>query len=185
MMHFIVYDRVTGAILRAGGPVSPAEVGLQAVADRNEAVLAAGPDALVTVETAPGVHSATINVASVKAGLCDAIDVAAGAARLAHITAIPGQEETYRRKEAEARGWRREAPAGSAPFLEREASLSGLTLADLVAEVLTIADAWEGLAVEIEACRMSAKRAVMAATDIITMVDAAAIDWTAFSGKDV
>lgn len=113
-----------------------------------------------------------------EAGLHRAIDDQAGAFRKQFITDVPGQQQTYAEKEAEARSYQAGGAAG--PFLTAEAAARGIPIADVAAEIIATADFWRGLAALIEAHRIAAKRAVTAArleSDWPAMDAAASVDW--------
>ena len=110
------------------------------------------------------------------------IDAEAGAFRSRFITDVPGQQQTYAEKEAEARVWRPEAEPGDFPFLTAEASARGVPIADVVALIIATADAWRLLGAAIEGARMGAKAGVSAArqaSDWAGMDAAATVDWEA------
>lgn len=94
------------------------------------------------------------------------VDNAAGAARLRYITSVPGQAETYIRKEQQARTWAASGYTGAAPsFIAAEATALGLDPQDVADEIIATADDWEnGKGPEIEAARLQGKAAVRAAT---------------------
>lgn len=90
------------------------------------------------------------------------IDREAATARERFITAIPGQEATYLRKETEARDVL-SGGAGPHPYLDAEAVALEMTVTALAQEVVDQAAAWDAANVRIEALRRSAKIAVDAA----------------------
>jgi hypothetical protein len=89
------------------------------------------------------------------------IDTAAGQARLKYITAVPGQAETYQRKEQQAREWAGASFAGAAPsFIAVEASARGLDAQTLAETIIQRADYWVYVkGPEIEGCRLKWKDA--------------------------
>lgn len=114
-----------------------------------------------------------------EASLHGLIDAEAGAFRTRFITDVPGQQQTYAEKEAEARAWSAN-PDGTYPFLAAEAAARSISVADVAAEIIATADAWRGLGALIEATRIAAKRAVTAARaagDWAAMTSAGDIDW--------
>lgn len=112
------------------------------------------------------------------------IDAAAGAFRTRFITDVPGQQQTYAEKEAEARAWTSEADPADFPFLTAEAAARGVPIADVVALVIGTANAWRVLGAAIEGTRMGAKAGVTAArqaNDWAAMEMAATVDWEALA----
>lgn len=98
------------------------------------------------------------------------IDAAAGAARSRHITIAPGQAETYLAKAAEARAYLDAgAPADldAWPWVRADAAAFGVSGATAATAILANQQAWIGLGAEIEAIRLTAKRAVDAAQTAI------------------
>ena len=95
------------------------------------------------------------------------VDGAAGQARLRYITSVPGQAETYTRKETQARTWAAAGFTGPAPsFIAAEATALGVTPQSVAENVIALADSWEnGKGPEIEAARIGGKAAITAATD--------------------
>lgn len=112
-----------------------------------------------------------------KAMLGAQIDAGAGALRARYITDVPGQAQTYERKEREARTWTDGADDADFPFLGTEASVRGITTAEVRAEVMAQVNALTPLAALIEAHRMAAKKGIEAAATLPAIVDAAAVDW--------
>lgn len=106
------------------------------------------------------------------------IDAGAGATRLLFITDIPGQQTTYKRKEEQARAYLVDQ-GGTYPLLEAEATATDRTVADLVAEVVAIADYWIALDDAIEAARRGAKHALKSASTLDTKRAASIVDWPA------
>lgn len=108
------------------------------------------------------------------------VDGAAGQARLRYITSVPGQAETYTRKETQARTWAAAGFTGPAPsFIAAEAAVLGVTPQSVAENVIALADSWEnGKGPEIEAARIGGKAAITAATDAAGIESAmqAAID---------
>ena len=108
------------------------------------------------------------------------IDVAAGAERSKYITDVPGQAQTYQRKEDEARRWSEGDEAAHPelyPFMIAEADMRGVPIEQVRDEILAQVNALAPLAAMIEAKRICAKRAVDAAEDIPGIAGAAAVDW--------
>lgn len=102
--------------------------------------------------------------------MCDRIDRRAGEIRLRFKSGGEGQDAVYLMKQAEAEACLAAAAAGAAPsgaypMLEAEV---GITAADVVAVAQAVAAkaaAWRLLSAAIEARRLAAKAAVLAATD--------------------
>jgi hypothetical protein len=120
-------------------------------------------------------------LAGVEADLHARIDAEAGAFRTRFITAVPGQELTYQRKEAEAWAWVTvEAPdLADYPFLAAEAAATGSAPGDAAAAIIAAAEMWAAIGSAIEGARIGAKRAVTAAADAPAKAAAAVVDWEA------
>lgn len=112
------------------------------------------------------------------------IDADCGRFRSRFITTTPGQEMTYLEKERQARDWAAAADPQDAdyPMIAGEAAARGITLAAQVALVIAQADAWRLLGAAIEAARMGAKAAVIAATTEADKIAAAQVDWEGLLG---
>ncbi len=95
------------------------------------------------------------------------IDSSAGKARLRYITSIPGQAETYQRKEQQARDWAATDFAGDPPsFIAAEASALEVSPTTVANDVIATADFWVNTkGPQIEACRRKWKVRVEAETD--------------------
>lgn len=93
------------------------------------------------------------------------IDEVAGRVRLRYITSVPGQAETYTRKEAQARAWVAVGFSGPAPsFIAAEAVALGVPPQQVAEEVISLADFWEqAKGPQIEATRIAGKATVRAA----------------------
>ena len=109
------------------------------------------------------------------------IDAQAEAVRQSILTPGAGQAMTYQRKEAEARAWSLNNDT-TTPFLSAEADARGMTIADLAAEVIQLADAWVATGATIEGLRMGAKAAVGRAATLGAIVAAGKVDWSALNG---
>jgi hypothetical protein len=109
------------------------------------------------------------------------IDAQAEAIRQSILTPGAGQAMTYQRKEAEARAWSLDNDT-TTPFLTAEAGARGMTLADLAAEIITLADAWVAIGAAIEGLRMGAKAAVGRAANLGAIVAAGKVDWSILNG---
>lgn len=101
------------------------------------------------------------------------VDEFAGTARLRYITSVPGQAETYQKKELQAREWAASSFAGDAPsFIAAEASALGQDPQALASEVIGLADYWSNVkGPAIEAARRKWKVTIEAATDPSTIPD--------------
>ena len=99
----------------------------------------------------------------------DRIDQLAGKARLRYITSVPGQAETYTKKEEQARTWAATGFVGDAPsFIAAEATALGRTPQSVATEIIGLADYWaNSKGPQIEACRRKWKVAVESATSVI------------------
>lgn len=104
-----------------------------------------------------------------------AIDSAAGQTRLKYITSVPGQAETYQRKEQQAREWAAVGFVGQAPsFIAAEAEALSVSPQSVASEVIQLADYWANVkGPEIEAARRKWKVAVEAAGTDLSAIDAA------------
>lgn len=96
------------------------------------------------------------------ASALDAVDFAAGRARLKYITSVPGQAETYQRKEQQARQWHAAAFEGPPPsFIAAEAEALGVHPLEVANEIIAMADFWSEIkGPQIEACRRKWKVAI-------------------------
>lgn len=98
----------------------------------------------------------------------DQIDQAAGTVRLRYITSVPGQAETYQRKEQQAREWKAAGYAGTPPvFVAAEAAALGQDPVDVADYIIETADQWGNFkGPQIEATRRKWKVAIeQAGTD--------------------
>lgn len=90
------------------------------------------------------------------------IDNEAGNTRLRYITSVPGQSETYQRKEQQAREWKAAGYAGTPPvFVATEAEVLGQDPVDVANYIIETADQWANLkGPQIEATRRKWKVAI-------------------------
>lgn len=90
------------------------------------------------------------------------IDNEAGNTRLRYITSVPGQSETYQRKEQQAREWKAAGYAGTPPvFVATEAEALGQDPVDVANYIIETADQWANLkGPQIEATRRKWKVAI-------------------------
>ena len=121
----------------------------------------------------------TIQLA-VNVGL-DEIDRCAGQARLRYITSVPGQAETYAKKEEQARAWASAAYWGDPPsFIAAEAEALNVTPQSVAEEVIALADFWANVkGPQIEATRRKWKVSLEGAhtpSEVDSMVEAARVE---------
>lgn len=123
----------------------------------------------------------TLNFVGVEEWLRAKIDNEAGAMRKLYITDVPGQAQTYERKEREARAWTagdETANPGNYPFMIAEATVRGVPIAQVKAEIMAQVNALVPFAALIEAYRVAAKLAVAAAQpNLRDMAVAGSVDW--------
>ncbi|WP_051272990.1 hypothetical protein [Sphingomonas phyllosphaerae] len=167
MEYWIIYHVATGELLIRGS------------GERGSAAQQQLPDGTAIIAVPQKVVAQPeIDLAALRAACIYSVDVEAEAARGRFLTAGSGQAMTYTRKETEARAWTADNSIAT-PFLSAEANARGLTLADLIAEVIGQADAWVTIGAAIEARRMGAKAAIAAAATFGGIVAARNIDWSA------
>ncbi|NII59847.1 hypothetical protein [Sphingomonas aerolata] len=168
--YWIVYDVLSGADLwRGSGSLGSAAY--QQLP--NGAALITVPQAVIA--------QADVNLDLLRDYLALRIDGEAEAIRQRFLTPGAGQAMTYQRKEAEARVWSLDN-ASATPFLSAEASARGMTIADLAAEIIQLADAWVAIGAAIEGLRMGAKAAVGRAANLGEIVAASKVDWSVLNG---
>jgi hypothetical protein len=123
----------------------------------------------------------SLNFAGVEEWLRTKIDTEAGAMRKLYITDVPGQAQTYERKEREARSWTagdETANPGSYPFMIAEATVRAVPIEQVRDEIMAQVNALVPFAALIEAHRVAAKLAVAAAMpNLRDMVSAGSVDW--------
>ena len=136
--------------------------------------LPAGLAALVVPRAA--VEGETVNLEVIKADQARKVDIQAGAVRSLYYTDVPGQSQTYEKKEAEARSFVGGSTANH-PFMAAEAALRGVSVSQIQAEIMAQVNLLTPLAVAVESNRVVAKRNIAAATNIKEIVEAATIDW--------
>lgn len=96
------------------------------------------------------------------------VDNRAGKERLKYTSLqIPGQSEVYSRKYQEAVAWTADKTSPT-PYLTKEASATGKTLAQRVALVLATGEAWLTIDTAIEANRMGLKEEIIEAIALAT-----------------
>ncbi len=166
--YFVVYDNTTGAVRWRGE----------------------GPSGITSLQTPPPGLSAVkvpqaallgeeLDLAPMKAEAIEWIDARAEAIANRFLTPGSAQMATYLRKEAEARAWTPGADPTNFPFLSAVAAATDVTLEALVAEVLALADAWVTIGALIDATRMKAKKDVRDAPNLLALIAAANVDWSA------
>lgn len=166
MEAYYVYSLITGAVLYRGeGPPGTAA---RQVLQEGTAILMVPPSLLST----PG-----IDMGLLRDHMKDQIDAEAGAIRKLFITDVPGQAQTYERKEAEARRWQDGDDLTDFPFMAAEAEASGKSVAEICSSILTAVATLTPIAARIEGKRMAAKRAMDEAADLLALVNAKVIDW--------
>lgn len=101
-------------------------------------------------------------LASLTFDALDQIDQTAGKARLKYITSVPGQAETYQRKEQQAREWKAAGFTGTPPvFVAAEAQALGQDPVDVANYIIETADQWGNFkGPQIEATRRKWKVAI-------------------------
>lgn len=165
MEYWIVYDLVSGLERWRGSGVT------------GSAVTQVLPDGLGLVLVSPEVlQGIELDLDLLRAISAHRIDASAEAIRQRYLTPGAGQAMTYQRKEAEARAWIVDHDAAT-PFLSAEAPARGMTIADLAAEVIQLADTWTAIGSTIEGMRMGAKAAVARATTLGAIVEASKVEW--------
>ena len=142
--YFVICDMVTGAYRWGIG--NPGDALLQALPE--------GYAVLVVPEAA----YPALDLDIIRPDILAAVDFGAGATRSQFITVVPGQEATYLRKEQEARGWATGDDPATVPFLDAEATATGVSIDTLAATVIATADAWIVVGAKIEGARMGAKK---------------------------
>ena len=166
MEYWIVYDLASGAERWRGSGVTGAAAGQ---------VLSEGLGIVLVPSAALGGETLDLDVLRETAAA--SIDAQAEAMRQSILTPGAGQAMTYQRKEAEARAWSLDNDTIT-PFLSAEAGARGLTIADLAAEIIQLADAWVAVGAAIEGLRMGAKAAVRRAANLGAIVAAGTVDWS-------
>lgn len=127
-------------------------------------------------------NSLPVDLAIVKDFYCARIDAGAGDARSRFITDVPGQAQTYEKKEAEARAWTAGDDAAHPeryPFMLAEAVATGQTIAEVRASIMAQVDLLTPIAARIEGARIAAKMSAQAAATIPEIAAAATVDWNA------
>lgn len=129
-----------------------------------------------------GMFTGTPDFTALRKYLSTQVDAGAGALRAMFITDVPGQAQTYERKEREARAWTEGANDADFPFLATEAAVREVEISAVQAEVMAQVNALTPMAALIEAHRMCAKTKIGAATTLPEIVAAAEVDWASVLG---
>lgn len=169
MEHWIIYDAVTGAPICPGSGL-PGTAAYQSLLEGTALMLV--PPQVMTSDWP------NLNFPVLRVHCAAGIDAEAEKVRGRFLTDGSGQAMTYQRKEIEARAWIADHDTAT-PFLSAEASARGLTIAELSAEVIALADAWVRIGSAIEGLRMGAKAALGRATTLRDIVAAITVDWSA------
>ena len=167
---WVVYDKTSGEELYRGSG-APGAAGYQTLPDGT---------ALIAVPMEV-VRSPALNLDALRDALSISIDNMAEQMRSRFVTALPAQIGTYVLKESAARAWLADNDA-STVMLAPEAAARGMTVAELAAEVIANANAWNELSGQIEGIRFGAKARVTSATTIGAMAEAAYVDWSQVGG---
>lgn len=173
--YFVKYSLETGQPT-GGGEGSAAQVREQAT--ETEGLIISDRPLMKWIEH----EGMTLNAPdpdAIRAALHRKVDVEAGSIRAQFITDVPGQAQTYEKKEDEAKRWTTGGDAPQFPFLAAEASVRGVTIDQVQEEVLAQVAMLTPLAALIEAHRIAAKIAVTEAATVGAMVAAASVDWVA------
>jgi hypothetical protein len=168
-------DDNTGAIVTAG--MSPTLEMAQAQLAGEGLSLFVVPDGTVA-----NVFSPEPDFSVLRGLLCQKIDGQAGDLRMRFITDVPGQAQTYEKKEREARTWTagdETAHPELYPFMIAEAQARGIAIAEVRAQILQQVEALTPIAARIEALRVASKEAIAAATVLPHILAAAQVDWQA------
>lgn len=131
---------------------------------------------------APEIAPAPVDLAGLKAALLVQIDSAAESVRALYITPGSGQAMTYLAKADEAErlmGTQHpdEADPADYPLLSAEVGITGASLADVGAVVLTAYRQWQVIGGAIERARLAAKAAIAAAENAAEARAAALVVW--------
>lgn len=146
-------------------------------ADAAQAVQQAGPGEQVYLLPQGVLTYPAMSLTPLRDALSAQVDREAGDVRLRYITDVPGQLATYLAKEAEAKAWSPAADPAEFPYLTAEAAAIDLPIADLVAEIDSVAAAWRALDPLIEAARRGAKVRIATADTIPAIFAASQVDW--------
>jgi len=170
MEYWIVYDLATGTERWRGSGVAGAAAGQ---------VLPEGLGIVLVPSAA--LEGETLDLNVLRNTAAASIDAQAEVIRQSILTPGAGQAMTYQRKEAEARAWSINNMTAT-PFLSAEAGAREMTIADLAAEIIKLADAWVAVGAAIEGLRMGAKAAVGRAPNLGAIVAAGRVNWSVLNG---
>lgn len=166
---FIVYSVVTGTIIN------------RALVEAGRSQLALPREGRAVLVLPYGQHDLDeLDLAAVKAALVTRIDAEAKAIRARATSDDPVQIWTYIEKEREARAWQVD-PAAETPILTAEAAACGMTMAELVADVMAQADAWRPIGAALEAYRRAAKVRLQGTETVEAALVAGTVDWSALA----
>ena len=155
---------------------------VRSVPDHPSMIASMGPGEVAYEIPPEAAFELPVDRAKVRAFYHARIDAEAGAERSKYITDVPGQAQTYQRKEDEARRWSEGDEATHPelyPFMIAEATMRAVPIEQVRDEIMAQVNALAPLAAMIEAKRICAKRAVDGAEDIPGIAGAAAVDWEA------
>ena len=170
MEHWIIYDLASGEERWRGS----GSVGSAAQQQLPE-------DLGVVIVPQAAIVGAALDLGVLRDTAAASIDAQAEVVRQSILTPGAGQAMTYQRKEAEARAWSLDNGTPT-PFLTAEAGARGMTITDLAAEIIELADAWVAIGAAIEGLRMGAKAAVGRAANLGAIVAAGKVDWSVLNG---
>ena len=170
MEYWIVYNLASGAERWRGSGVTGAAA---------SQVLPEGLGIVLVPSAA--LEGETLDLDVLRNTAAAGIDAQAEVIRQSILTPGAGQAMTYQRKEAEARAWSLDNNTAT-PFLSAEAGAREMTIADLAAEIIQLADAWVAVGATIEGLRMGAKAAVSRAANLGAIVAAGRVDWSVLNG---
>lgn len=165
-------DNTTGAIVTAG--IGPEEIAHLQTAPTGQTLVVV-PDGSVS-----NPFSEEPDFTVLKDYLRAKIDKDAGAFRARFITDVPGQSQTYEKKESECRAWTdgdEVANPDKYPFMIAEATVRGVPVAQVRAEIFAQVSMLTPLAALIEAHRVAAKTGVSNATTLLSVLQNAEVDW--------
>lgn len=125
-------------------------------------------------------YSATPDFTNLKNYYRTKIDAEVGAVRVQFITDVPGQAQTYEKKESEARLWTDGDEVTNPdryPFMLAEAQVRGIAIAQVRAEIMAQVNQLTPVAALMEAHRVNAKQNVLTAATLPDIIAAAVIPW--------
>jgi hypothetical protein len=165
-------DNATGAVMNGGlGGQSIGE--LQPLPSSQSLFVI--PDGLMNPQ-----FTTPLDFTRLRAWLHVMIDDQAGTFRKQFITDVPGQAQTYEKKEREARQWTTGDDVTHPelyPFLIAEATIRSVTVAQVRGEVMTQVNLLTPLAAAVEGHRLRLKNIVTTGTTLPDMMEASVFDW--------